>query len=100
VKGCAIRSYCILKNQQDSIIADYNAAYAAYAQQNAQVTHAECWSHNRRGFEHAQESEPIASAEALALIGALYRHERIIRDQGGWRARRSSPTEPRTANRS
>jgi transposase len=72
----------LLGEFKGTLLTDGYAAYAAYAQQNAQVTHAECWSHNRRGFEHAQESEPIASAEALALIGALYRHERIIRDQG------------------
>lgn len=57
-------------------------AYAAYAKQNAQVTHAECWAHCRKGLEQAQDSEPAASAEALALIGTLYRHEAIIREQG------------------
>ena len=56
--------------------------YAAYAKQNAEVTHAACWSHCRRGFERVQASDPAASAEALALIGALYRHEQVIRDQG------------------
>ena len=64
-----------------TLLSDGYEAYAAYAKQNAQVTHAECWSHCRRGFEQAQASEPTASAEALALIGALYRHEQIIREQ-------------------
>ena len=64
-----------------TLLSDGYEAYAAYAKQNAQVTHAECWSHCRRGFEQAQASEPTASAEALVLIGALYRHEQIIRNQ-------------------
>jgi transposase len=30
----------------------------------------------------AKDGEPTASAEALALIGALYRHEEVIRERG------------------
>jgi hypothetical protein len=56
-------------------------AYAAYAKRKDGVTHADCWAHCRRGFERAKEAEPTASAEALALIGALYRHEQIIRER-------------------
>ena len=67
---------------QGTLLSDGYEAYAAYARNNDGVTHAECWSHCRRGFERAQDSDPAASAEALALIGALYRHEQIIRDQG------------------
>ena len=37
-------------------------------------------SHTRRGFERAKEFEPEAVAEALALNGAMYRHEKQIRD--------------------
>ncbi len=65
-----------------TLLSDGYEAYAAYAKQNAEVTHAACWSHCRRGFERVQASDPAASAEALALIGALYRHEQVIRDQG------------------
>ena len=64
-----------------TLLSDGYEAYAAYAKKNDGITHAECWSHCRRGFERAQDSEPAASAEALALIGALYRHEQIIRDR-------------------
>ena len=67
---------------QGTLLSDGYEAYAAYARNNDGVTHAECWSHCRRGFERAQDSDPAASAEALALIGALYHHEQIIRDQG------------------
>jgi transposase len=65
-----------------TLLSDGYEAYAAYARHNGQVTHAQCWAHCRRGFEQAAESEPAASADALALIGALYRHEEIIREQG------------------
>lgn len=63
-----------------TLVSDGYEAYAAYARNNAEVTHAECWAHCRRHFEGAKEAEPAAVAEALALIGRLYRHEEIIRD--------------------
>ena len=72
----------LLGNFTGTLLSDGYEAYAAYARQHAQVTHAECWAHCRRGLEQAQDSEPAASAEALALIGTLYRHEAIIREQG------------------
>jgi transposase len=79
------REHChvqaLLGNFQGTLLSDGYDAYAAYARNNDQVTHAQCWSHCRRGFERAQESEPGASGEALAIIGALYRHEQIIRDK-------------------
>ena len=66
---------------QGTLLSDGYEAYAAYARQKEGVTLAQCWSHCRRGFEKAQESEPKATEEALALIGALYRHEEIIRER-------------------
>ena len=71
----------LLGNFQGTLLSDGYEAYAAYARNNDQVTHAQCWSHCRRGFERAQQSEPGAGGEALAMIGALYRHEQIIRDR-------------------
>lgn len=65
-----------------TLLSDGYEAYAAYARHNAQVTHASCWSHCRRGFEQAKDGEPAASTEALALIGTLYRHEAVMREQG------------------
>ena len=64
-----------------TLLSDGYAAYEAYARDKSAVTHANCWAHCRRGFEQAGESDPRASEEALALIGALYRHEQIIRDR-------------------
>jgi transposase len=62
------------------LVSDGNEAYARYAQTRKTVTHAECWAHTRRYFERAKEAEPQAAGEALAIIGALYRHEAHIRD--------------------
>jgi hypothetical protein len=45
------------------------------------VTQAQCWVHLRRYFERAQASDP-AAAEALTIIGELYRTEREIRERG------------------
>ncbi len=70
-----------LGGYQGTLLSDGYEAYAAYAQQKDGVIHAECWAHCRRGFEQAQAYEPEASAEALTLIGALYRHEAIIRER-------------------
>ena len=40
------------------------------------------WSHTRRTFERAKDSEPEVVAEALAMIGAMYGHEKQIRADG------------------
>lgn len=60
-----------LKDYSGTLLSDGYEAYSAYARRNDQVTHAQCWSHCRRKFEQAKESEPEASTEALALIGAM-----------------------------
>ena len=63
------------------LLSDGYEAYAAYAAQRpGEVTHALCWSHTRRYFERAKDSEPEAVVEALAIIGAMYGHEKQIRD--------------------
>lgn len=73
--------HTFLGDFRGTLLSDGYAGYAAYAKHKDDVTHASCWAHCRRGFEHAQESDPEASEQALTLIGALYRHEQIIRDQ-------------------
>ena len=37
------------------------------------------WAHARRTFEQARDGEPEAAGTALALIGALYGHEKTMR---------------------
>ena len=96
------REHChvqrFLGDFQGTLLSDGYNAYAVYAKAQSQVLHAQCWSHCRRKFEGAQEGEPDACGEALAIIGALYRHEQIIRDNklGGenkraYRIRHSEP---------
>ena len=80
-----------------TLLSDGYAAYDAYARSQPGVTQAQCWAHTRRYFERAQDSDP-AAAEALERIGALYRVEAQIREQGlegqaklAYRARHAHP---------
>jgi len=56
------------------------SAYARYSAHTG-ITHAQCWAHARRHFEHAKSIEPEAVAEALARIGELYACEKAISQQ-------------------
>ena len=67
-----------LGNYRGTLLSDGYAAYEAYAKRQG-ITHAQCWSHCRRGFAEAEESAPAGVAEALSLIGALYVQEKAIR---------------------
>jgi transposase len=71
----------IIGDYSGTLLSDGYAAYERYAQSQKEVTHAQCWSHSRRYFERALQAEPTAAEEALALIGALYRHEDITREK-------------------
>ena len=74
-----VRSF--LGEFRGTLLTDGYEGYAAYAgTRPGQVIHGQCWSHTRRGFERAKDGEPEAVAEALTLIGAMYRHEKQIRD--------------------
>jgi transposase len=66
---------------EGTLLCDGLSAYEHYAATNRAVTHAQCWAHTRRYFERAQNAEPEAVAEALELIGELYRIEKHIRKQ-------------------
>lgn len=63
-----------------TLLTDGYSAYDAYAKKRPRVTQAQCWVHLRRYFERAQASDP-AAAEALTIIGELYRSEREIRER-------------------
>lgn len=60
-----------------TLLTDGYAAYTRYAQSKPAVTHASCWTHMRRTFERAKDSDPQAN-EGLALIGELYHQEAQI----------------------
>jgi transposase len=62
------------------LLTDGYAAYERYALKSG-ITHAQCWTHSRRGFFEAQDAEPQAASEALRQIGALYEIEDEIRDR-------------------
>ncbi len=64
-----------------TLVSDGYEAYANYARHRPAMTHAQCWAHTRRHFEQAKGAEPEAACEALDLIGALYRHEAVIREK-------------------
>ncbi len=63
------------------LVSDGYGAYEQYVRHRPEMTHAQCWAHTRRTFEEAKDIEPEAVAEALGLIGELYKAERTIRDQ-------------------
>lgn len=65
-----------------SLLSDGYGAYPAYAEKRAQVEHALCWAHMRRGFVEAEDVEPIRVARALEWIGRLYAIEAEIRAKG------------------
>lgn len=61
-----------------TLVTDGYGAYERFQKKNEAFTHAQCWVHSRRYFEKAKEHEPQASASALAFIGRLYEHEKVI----------------------
>lgn len=65
-----------------TLLSDGYAGYARYAEQCDRVTHAQCWTHTRRQFIEAENSEPDAVADALTLIRQLYRLETETVEQG------------------
>jgi transposase len=60
------------------LLSDGNPVYEHYAKKTG-ITHAQCWSHTRRGFFEAQAVEPQGVLEALEQIRRLYAIEEDIR---------------------
>jgi len=60
---------------EGTLLSDGYTAYARYAEQSESVTHAQCWAHTRRQFIEAENDEPAAVEQALALIRQLYQLE-------------------------
>ena len=67
---------------QGTVLSDGHSAYRRYAESVPGIVHAQCWTHTRREFVKAENTEPDAVAEALELIGVLYRVETHIRKKG------------------
>jgi len=70
----------VLQEYSGVLLSDGYVAYERYAAQNDKVTRAQCWSHTRRCFLAAEALEPKLTTQALDFIGALYAHEKTIRD--------------------
>jgi transposase len=62
------------------LLTDGYAAYQRYAEKIG-ITHAQCWSHSRRGFFEALDAEPGGAASALEQIKAMYAVEEEVRDK-------------------
>ena len=72
----------VLKKQfKGTLITDGYAAYARFAKQTKDITHAQCWVHSRRTFIEAESVDKNTVDHALELIGKLYQHEAIIKDK-------------------
>lgn len=63
------------------LLSDGYAAYSRYAEATG-VTHAQCWSHTRRGYFKALAAEPQAADQALKMIAKIYEVEADIREGG------------------
>lgn len=61
-----------------TLITDGYAAYARFAEQTNDVTHAQCWVHTRRQFVEAESLDKAAVDHALELIGQLYAIEKSM----------------------
>ena len=68
----------LLSGFSGTLVSDGYDAYEKFAARNADVRHAACWVHTRRGFEKALSSDRDLAEEALARIGALYDAERKL----------------------
>jgi len=55
--------------------------YARYAALHENIIHALCWSHTRRMFLKAEQSDPLAVKQILTMIALLYRIERQLRER-------------------
>ena len=68
-----------LKQQfKGTLLCDGYSAYAAYTEKSEQVKLAQCWVHARRHFIEAESLAPTDAAQAIAMIGALYKIESEI----------------------
>jgi transposase len=61
-----------------TLLSDGYTAYARFVEENAGITHAQCWVHSRRYFIDAEQQEPQAVRYALDHIARLYKIEEEI----------------------
>ena len=70
-----------LSHQQGAVLlTDGYTAYSSYTNKTG-ITHAQCWTHTRRGLFEAKDIEPERAAVGLNWIGKLYALEEAIRER-------------------
>jgi transposase len=70
----------LLAGYEGFLVADAHAVYD-HLYRTGKVFEVGCWAHTRRYFYKALDSEPDRAREALALIGELFRIERVLADR-------------------
>ena len=70
----------LAKEFEGTLLTDGYGAYASFVAAEANVVHAQCWSHARRKFVEAAEAEPVLVERMLELFGVLYRIEADLRE--------------------
>lgn len=70
----------VLPKYRGIVMADGYGAYSSLekGRDGPSFTLAHCWAHVRRKFKEIEQNYPLASAEALDLIGKLYDVERLV----------------------
>jgi len=71
----------LLVGFQGTLVTDGYPVYRAYAKDNQNIVHAQCWMHARRYFVKAEHEEPELVEQALDFIRTLYRHDDIVKDK-------------------
>ena len=71
----------LLEGFQGTLVTDGYPVYKAYARDNDNIIHAQCWMHARRYFINAEKEEPALVTHALGFIRALYQHDKTIKDK-------------------
>ena len=69
----------LLAGYQGVLLSDGYEAYQRFAEKQAEVVHAQCWSHTRRQFLTAEGVEPDLTETALTFIRQLYEQEALLR---------------------
>ncbi len=69
----------LLHDFQGTLVTDGYPVYTAYARDNENIIHAQCWMHARRYFINAENEEPETVNSALTSIRALYKHDEILK---------------------
>jgi len=64
-----------------TLVSDGYEAYEKFASQSAEVCHAACWTHTRRGFDKALASDRDLADQALDLIADLYQADEKLRQR-------------------